>query len=110
MNLAELYEGTEEITQPPATALLTQAKVIDPNATGEGIEILDNGAGLGQLTEMLYAGVKVQEWKGKVTLGDVDVSLLEASKQKVEKQGWKGAEVKKLDTTVSITMVEPCAR
>jgi hypothetical protein len=110
-SMAELYEGTENITSPAAAALLVQAglrpseKGADNTASDNSTElvILDNGAGLGQLTEVLLEDPQARrrlENGGKVICGDTNASLLETLKAKAKK--WKNVEVLSNDAHVSI--------
>lgn len=108
MTPSELLSGLETITQPPATALLAQVGITGPsssNPSGKGLNILDNGTGMAQLPEMLFKEVGGTGWQGKVTLGDVEEDFLRATREKVEKNGWKGVEVKRLDTMVCLLLL-----
>ena len=105
---AEVYEGTEDITSPAARELLVQAGLIQSSSTttsapsstpGSHLDILDNGAGIAQLTEILLDQPGLRG--SKIVCGDIDESLLEAVRRKAKKNRWENVEVKKIDTHVS---------
>jgi hypothetical protein len=101
---AEMWEGVEKVTQPPATALLTQAGLIGPGSTisdGEGVKLLDNGAGRAQLSEMLFQAAG-KGWKGEVVLGNIDDSFMTFTKEKVIHEGWENAKVERLDAMACV--------
>ncbi len=117
---AELYEGTEDITSPAAHALLVQAGVLPlshlhsppPNISASSpqhqsfhkeLRILDNGCGLGQLTEVLLTDPSSKGKEVSIVCGDVDESLLDAVRKKGKKNGWEAVEVKRIDTHVRFT-------
>jgi 2-polyprenyl-3-methyl-5-hydroxy-6-metoxy-1,4-benzoquinol methylase len=99
---AEAYASTEDVTQPPAIALLKQAGLLPPRC--DEIVILDNGAGMGQMTEMYLAN----NGQARVICGDVEPSLLEAVRGKKAADGeqWGKVEVQKLDAMVRLLF--PC--
>ena len=108
---AELYRGTEDITSPASHALLVQAGLVstsDISSSTIDLKILDNGCGLGQLSEVLLREPSFERRKGEIDIvcGDVDESLLEAVRDKADKNGWRGVQVKKNDTHVRRSRLE----
>nr|XP_018261255.1 uncharacterized protein I303_05691 [Kwoniella dejecticola CBS 10117]OBR83413.1 hypothetical protein I303_05691 [Kwoniella dejecticola CBS 10117] len=104
----EMYEGTYNITSPAAEQLSLQSGLPSiakggPNlGANDGIEVLDLGSGLGQVTQELIklrSQGQVEPTRGiRITAGDIDETFLDnlRSKQKVEK-GWDIVNVEKLD-------------
>ncbi|WWC63070.1 uncharacterized protein I303_105669 [Kwoniella dejecticola CBS 10117] len=107
----EMYEGTYNITSPAAEQLSLQSGLPSiakggPNlGANDGIEVLDLGSGLGQVTQELIklrSQGQVEPTRGiRITAGDIDETFLDnlRSKQKVEK-GWDIVNVEKLDANI----------
>jgi len=98
--LAESYAGTEDVTSPPALALLKQSQILPltSSSTETKIKVFDNGCGMGQFTEVLLAngGEGVE-----VVAGDIEDSLIGAVRDKKNERGWGNVKVDKIDTMVS---------
>ena len=102
------------MTSPAAHALLIQAGLLphDPplsSKTGtlpprsppayQDLRVLDNGAGLGQLTHELLSRVPIEKGKLEVVSGDIDESFIEELKRRRLSRSW-GSDVQRVDATV----------
>ena len=109
-SLAETYEDAEDVTLPAASALVSASGIVDgfPLSSTAPIRVLDNGAGMGQVTECLVS--RLGDRQAEIVCGDVDEGLLDVLREKrsMSGTGWTDVEVSKLDATVRSSLVTSC--
>ena len=102
-SLPEVYQGSKDVTVPAAQALVAQSGI---RGRHSGMSVLDNGAGMGQVTESLLSTFDGRDGI-KVVCGDIDADLLHALSGKKERQGWGNVQVKEIDATVRSLAANP---
>ncbi|KAG8886375.1 hypothetical protein FRB97_004910 [Tulasnella sp. 331] len=86
----------EYVTGPPAEALLSQSGILDTPPSDQLI-VFDDACGTGIIAALLYESAALEGRTLHVTCGDIVPSMVEAVKQRIEKERWKGAEANLID-------------
>lgn len=96
---AECYKQSQDVTMPAAAKLVEFSGIL--HKAQQSLRILDNGAGMGQVTEALFTGFGKGGIKLEITCGDVDDGLLAEMEGKKERSEWSDVQVQKIDAIVS---------
>jgi hypothetical protein len=98
--LDEVYNHSKDITTPPAVALVQASGIFQ--STGRDLRILDNGAGMGQVTDALISLSPKRHNSMDIVCGDINEGLLSKLRDRKEQDGWAGVQINHLDATVSL--------
>jgi hypothetical protein len=98
--LDEVYNHSKDITTPPAVALVQASGIFQ--SSGRDLRILDNGAGMGQVTDALISLSPKRHNSMNIVCGDINEGLLSKLRDRKEQGGWAGVQINHLDATVSL--------
>ncbi|GAA5989954.1 hypothetical protein JCM11641_002924 [Rhodosporidiobolus odoratus] len=90
----EMVTLMEAITGPPGLDLLKQSGLLSDQK--EHIDVLENAAGAGILTELLKKEL-AKEKKVKIVMGDVEQNMVNLAKARIEQNKWENVEAKVID-------------
>lgn len=109
--VASKYRGAEQITGIFAKYLLLQAglpneQVSEPK---KPLIVLDNACGTGMLSKTLWEMLD-EHAKEKLQLvcGDISEGMVKHVKQKIEEEGWHGADARVVDAMVHTDYIDDC--
>ncbi|KAI9720441.1 MAG: hypothetical protein M1812_002947 [Candelaria pacifica] len=92
------YKATaEKLTGYYATALISQAGLLSSKGN-EPLVVLDNACGSGIVSSLLYATLNESSKNHlKLTCGDVSEMFVKSVSERIQEEGWKGAEARIVD-------------
>ena len=106
---AKLYKAGEHITGPPAVDLIDlikQAGLLQSPLQRPPV-ILDNACGTGIVTSLLYQMIPEENVKSmELVSGDISTGMVDAVKQRIEENGWKGVKAQVVDGMVRVLFQE----
>jgi len=94
---AKLYKGGEHITGAPAVDLIKQAGLLQTPLQRAPV-IFDNACGTGIVASLLHQILPEENLKSMdLVCGDISTGMVDAVKQRIEENGWKGAKAQVID-------------
>jgi ubiquinone/menaquinone biosynthesis C-methylase UbiE len=97
--LDEVYGQSKDITTPPAMALVKAFGILQ--STRRDLRIIDNGAGMGQVTDALISLSPERHKSMEIVCGDINDGLLSKLRDKKQGEGWASVQINHIDATVS---------
>ncbi|GAA6028114.1 hypothetical protein JCM8097_001877 [Rhodosporidiobolus ruineniae] len=84
----------ETFTGPPALQMLEQSGLFADERAG--LAVLDSAAGAGVVTALIKAKL-MGAGRVRVTIGDLEETMVQLAKKRIEQEGWEGVEAEMVD-------------